>query len=105
MATLKEASEQITGRLEELVGELRTELSDGDVDFERLGSIADQISERADHLAETFTSVNEALMSRLQGGGGSDGGDGDGDGEGNGSRSRQRAGSSGRSGSKARSSG
>jgi hypothetical protein len=104
MATLKEASEQITGKLEELVGELRTELSDGDVDFERLGSIADQISERADHLAETFTSVNEALMSRLQGGGeGSD--EGEGGGEGNGSRSRQREGSSGRSGSKASSSG
>jgi hypothetical protein len=98
MATLKEASEQITGRLEELVGELRTELSDGDVDFERLGSIADQISERADHLAETFTSVNEALMSRLQGGG--EGGEG---GEGN-SGSRESGGSSGRSGSKSRSS-
>lgn len=97
MATLKEASEQVTDRLEQLVGELRTELSNGDVDFDRLGSIADQISERADHLAETFSSVNEALMSRLQG-------EGDGGGGSEGSRSRRGASRSGRAGSKARSS-
>jgi predicted transcriptional regulator len=75
MASLREAAEQITGQLEDLVGQLREELSDGDVDFEKLGGLADQLSERADGLAETFTSVNETLMERvnqMQDGGGAE---------------------------------
>jgi ABC-type transporter Mla subunit MlaD len=76
MASLREAAEQLTGQLEELVGQLREELGDGDVDFEKLGGIADELSARADGLAETFTSVNETLMQRinqLQDGGGEEG--------------------------------
>jgi hypothetical protein len=73
MASLKD-TEQLAERLEDLVGELRSELSDGDVDFERLVAIADELSEQADGLAETFNSVNDTLMQRLQqaksGGGG-----------------------------------
>jgi ABC-type transporter Mla subunit MlaD len=65
MASLREAAEQLTGQLEELVGQLREELGDGDVDFEKLGGIADELSARADGLAETFTSVNETLMQRI----------------------------------------
>ena len=64
MASLKEATGAITERLESLVGELRSEL-DGDMDFERLTSLADQISEAADGLAETFNNVNETLLQRL----------------------------------------
>jgi len=64
MASLKDAT-QLTEGIENLVNDLRSELEDGDVDFEKLVSLSDQISERADGLAETFNSVNEALMQRI----------------------------------------
>lgn len=65
MASLKEATGAITEKLESLVSDLRSELEDGDIDFERLTSLSDQISEAADGLAETFSNVNETLMQRL----------------------------------------
>jgi hypothetical protein len=65
MASLKD-TEQLASRLEDLVGELRSELSNGNVDFEKLVSLADELSEQADGLAETFNNVNEALMQRLE---------------------------------------
>jgi hypothetical protein len=65
MASLKD-TEQLTEELEDLVGRLRSELSNGNVDFEKLVSIADELSEHADGLAETFSSVNDTLMERLQ---------------------------------------
>ncbi|HEX6701813.1 MAG TPA: hypothetical protein VF101_13890 [Gaiellaceae bacterium] len=64
MASLKDV-EQLADDLERLVDELRSELGNGKVDFERLIQVADQISERADGFAGTFATVNEALMSRL----------------------------------------
>jgi hypothetical protein len=74
MASLKEAAEQLTGQLEELVERLRSELTDGDVDFEKLGGIADEIGSRADGLAQTFGDINDTLMKRIEDvlGGGSD---------------------------------
>jgi hypothetical protein len=66
MASMKEASSAITDKLENLVGELRSELDGGELDFQRLAGVADQISEAADGLAETFSSVNETLMQRLE---------------------------------------
>jgi hypothetical protein len=63
MASLKDV-EQLADDLESLVADFRSELKDG-VDFERLVQIADQISEHADNAAETFSSVNETLMSRI----------------------------------------
>ena len=65
MASLKDA-QQLTSNLEELVGQLSSELQNGDVDFEKIVTISDEISERADGIAETFSSVNETLMERLQ---------------------------------------
>ena len=65
MASLKETTGAITEKLEGLVSELKSELENGEIDFERLTSVADQISEAADGLAETFNSVNETLMQRL----------------------------------------
>jgi hypothetical protein len=62
MASLKDV-ERVADDLENLIGQLRSELSNGD--FERLTQLADQISEHADHAAETFSSVNETLMSRI----------------------------------------
>ena len=75
MASLKDTAEQLTKQLEELVGQLRSELTNGNVDFEKLVTIADDLSERADGLAETFNNVNDTLMQRLkQAKGGSSGG-------------------------------
>ena len=65
MASLREAAEQLTAGLDELVGQMRKELTEGDVDFERLGGIADEISERAGGIAETFGTVNDTLMQRI----------------------------------------
>ena len=65
MASLKD-TEQLTQRLEDLVGELRSELGNGEVDFEKLVSLSDELSEAADGLAETFNSVNDTLMQRLE---------------------------------------
>jgi hypothetical protein len=65
MASLKDAT-QLTKGIEDLLGDLRTELEDGEVDFDKLVSLSDEISERADGLAETFSSVNDALMQRLK---------------------------------------
>jgi hypothetical protein len=63
MASLKEV-EKVADNLEQLVGELRSELTNGS-DFERLTQIADEISEKADNAAQTFSTVNETLMSRI----------------------------------------
>jgi uncharacterized protein YgfB (UPF0149 family) len=80
MASLKQTTEQLTEALEGLVGQLRKELENGEVDFQKLVDLADQISERADGMAETFSSVNDALMQTIErvrggeGGGGSSSG-------------------------------
>lgn len=42
-----------------LVDELKGQLPEGD--FDKLSKVADQISERADNLAETFGVMNEQL--------------------------------------------
>jgi hypothetical protein len=65
MASLKDV-EQLADDLDGLVKRLRSELEDGQVDFERLIEIADEISEHADAAAGTFATVNEALMSRIK---------------------------------------
>lgn len=65
MASLKD-TEQLTQRLEDIVGQLQKELGNGEVDFEKLVSLSDELSEEADGLAETFNSVNQSLMQRLE---------------------------------------
>jgi L-ribulose-5-phosphate 3-epimerase UlaE len=65
MASLKD-TEQLTEQLEDLIGQLRSELGNGNVDFEKLVTVADELSEHADGLAETFNSVNDTLMQRLE---------------------------------------
>jgi hypothetical protein len=64
MASLKD-SEQLTGKLEDLVGELRSELGNGNVDFQKVVSLADELSEQADGVAETFNNLNDVLMQGL----------------------------------------
>jgi uncharacterized phage infection (PIP) family protein YhgE len=84
MATLKE-TEQMTQQLETLIGQLRSELQNGEVDFGKLVTLSDQISEQADGMAETFSSINDTLMQRIK--------QVKGAGRRQGSRSRSRAGS------------
>ena len=64
MASLKD-TQQLTEELEDLVGKIKSELTDGNVDFDMLVEMTDQLSERSDNLAETFSSINDALMERL----------------------------------------
>lgn len=64
MASLRDA-EQLTKDLESLVGQLRKEIRDGKGDFEKLATLADEVSEHADKVAETFSSMNEVLQNRI----------------------------------------
>ena len=63
MGSVKDV-EKVADDLEGLVGQLRSELQNG-VDFQKMMEIADAISEQADQAAGTFSTVNEALMSRI----------------------------------------
>jgi len=63
MASLKDL-EGVADDLATLVDQLRKELRDN-ASFDRLVQLADEISEHADQAAGTFSTVNEALMSRL----------------------------------------
>lgn len=64
MASLKD-TEQLTKKLEDIVGELRSELSNGNADFQKIVSLADELGEQADGVAETFNNLNETLMQGL----------------------------------------
>lgn len=66
MASVKDAQKLVThveGALSDLKEALRS--GDGNLDFERMASLADEIGERADALAETFSSLNEVLIGRI----------------------------------------
>lgn len=63
MASLKDV-EQVADDLSNLVDKLRKEIQN-DASFEKLVQLADEISEHADNAAGTFSTVNEALMGRL----------------------------------------
>ena len=65
MASLKDAV-NLTTQLNELTQQLHSELTQGDVDFEKMVRLSDEISEHADSLAGAFTRVNEALQEPLQ---------------------------------------
>jgi len=65
MASLKDTV-NLTSQLTDLTNQLHSELTEGNVDFERMIEIADEISEHADNLAAAFTRVNEALTEPLQ---------------------------------------
>jgi len=65
MASLKDAV-NLTTQLNELTQQLHSELTEGDVDFEKMVKLSDEISEHADSLAAAFTRVNEALQEPLE---------------------------------------
>ena len=76
MASLKDV-EQVADDLSTLVDQLRGEIKNN-ASFDKLVQLADEISEHADEAAGTFSTVNDALMSRLNDlkGGGSRSGSG-----------------------------
>lgn len=63
MASLKDV-ERVADDLSSLVDQLRREIRDN-ASFDRLVQLADEISEHADEAAGTFSTVNDALMNRL----------------------------------------
>lgn len=89
MASLKDTV-NLTSQLSELTNQLHGELTQGDVDFEKMIELADQISEHADSLAAAFTRVNEALTEPLSASEDGAGGNGS---RSSGSRRRSTAGS------------
>ena len=93
MASLKDTV-TLTSQLTELTNQLHSELTEGEVDFEKMVQIADEISEHADNLAAAFTRVNEALTEPLSNNG-SDGGSNGSESGGSRSRSRRSASTSG----------
>jgi hypothetical protein len=68
MATLKELS-SMTSELDKLGGELHAELTEGDIDFQKMVELADTISENADKLAQAFSTMSSALEKTLNGDG------------------------------------
>jgi len=86
VASLKDTV-NLTSQLTELTNQLHSELTEGEVDFEKMVQIADEISEHADNLAAAFTRVNEALMEPLSNNGSNGGSNGS---ESGSSRSRSR---------------
>jgi hypothetical protein len=71
MATRTEIG-TLTERLNDLTGELHSELVDGDADFGRLRELAQEVAQRAGSLAETFGRVDEVLAQGLSDGSRSD---------------------------------
>ena len=86
MASLKDTV-NLTSRLTDLTNQLHGELTEGEVDFEKMVQIADEISEHADSLAAAFARVNEALSEPLE----QNAGGGNGDRADRRSRSRSRS--------------
>lgn len=72
MPTLKDAA-QMTRGLVELATQLHQELVEGDVEFERMVSLADQVAERADAIAAAFSDVDKTIQARLSANGASRG--------------------------------
>ena len=66
VATLKELS-SMTSELDKLGSELHAELTEGDIDFQKMVRLADDISENADKLAAAFNRMSIALDETLNG--------------------------------------
>ena len=64
MPTLKDVT-QMTSEVDRLSGELHAELTEGDIDFEKMVQLADAVSERADRLADSFQTMAHALEASL----------------------------------------
>ncbi len=65
MASLEEAADR-AAELEKLAKELKTELRDGEADFERVSALAEEVSTKAARMASAFASINDVLGERLK---------------------------------------
>jgi hypothetical protein len=59
-------AKELTAPLDELLRELKSELNESKGDFDRLVEITDELGAQADALGETFGSMNETLLTRIQ---------------------------------------
>ena len=66
MSSLKDLA-AVTSRLDELAGELHSELTGGGIDFRKMVDLADDISRQSDRLATAFSGMAEALETSLDG--------------------------------------
>ena len=64
MPTLKDVT-QMTSEVDQLSGELHAELTEGEIDFEKMVQLADSVSERADRLAASFQTMAQAVEASL----------------------------------------
>ena len=66
MASVKDAQKLVT-HVESALSDLKDALrnNDGDFDFQRMAGLADEIGERADAVADTFSSLDDVLMGRI----------------------------------------
>ena len=65
MTALQDVAER-TKRINELAAELHAELTEGGIDFRKMVTLADEISEDADRLATGFNTMADALDESLQ---------------------------------------
>ncbi len=79
MPSLKDVA-SLTSNLDQLASQLHAELTEGDIDFEKMERLADGISEDADRLATAFSTMAKALRESFDGGGLSVSGAGGGEG-------------------------
>ena len=75
MPSLKDLAD-LTSRLDELAGELHSELTEGAIDFRKMVALADDIGQHSDRLASAFNTMADALETSLDGSG-ADGSDDD----------------------------
>jgi len=68
MPSLKDVA-TVTKNLDQLASRLHAELTDGDIDFDKMERLADGISEEADRLASAFSTMAKALRESFDGGG------------------------------------
>jgi hypothetical protein len=66
LASVKDAQKLVT-HVESALSDLKDALrnNDGDFDFQRMAGLADEIGERADAVADTFSSLDDVLMGRI----------------------------------------
>jgi predicted nuclease with TOPRIM domain len=67
MASMKDA-QQLTEELRTRADELHGELTDGEIDFEKITRLADQLGAAADRVATTFQRINDAFDESEEGG-------------------------------------
>jgi uncharacterized coiled-coil DUF342 family protein len=65
VTALRDVSER-TKRINQLATELHAELTEGGIDFRKMVTLADEISENADRLASGFSTMADALEESLQ---------------------------------------